>query len=214
MKSRENARKTRLRKKQYIAALEEGLRNLSRILKHYRDIIISSMGEGAVPHHLEEALDIISSDTDDVSQRSLSFVSSRSSSFASCVSNSNSNSSSVSSPSDNSMGSITPTATAQSMSLYQAPYSSIVDHGPGAPSLLEPREHGFIVINPHLVNDPIIMCDPGFERRTGYTMRETLGQHIRFLMMVREAYMIILSLVPHTLSSYLQIFLASCIMHQ
>jgi hypothetical protein len=42
MKKRENARKNRLKKKLHTAALEESLRNLGRILKHLRDLILGT----------------------------------------------------------------------------------------------------------------------------------------------------------------------------
>ncbi len=49
LKNRENARKNRLKKKMYIATLEESLKTLKSVMNAFRSIIVNNLGESAVP---------------------------------------------------------------------------------------------------------------------------------------------------------------------
>ncbi|HVL02534.1 MAG TPA: EAL domain-containing protein [Dongiaceae bacterium] len=40
---------------------------------------------------------------------------------------------------------------------------------------------GFVIVDARLPNQPIIYCNPAFERITGYSFRETVGKNCRFL---------------------------------
>jgi hypothetical protein len=171
-KNRESARKNRLKKKQYILVLEEGLLNLVRVLKQLRDIIISNLGENALPPLLVEAI-ALSSDSGEGDRPSTS----TSSSDRRTTSGNGGRTGAIAKAASTFVSSAaTLSATSSTVSLSHRSIGSSADAAQHQP--------GFVVMNPHLINDPIILCDPTFERRTGYPMKEVLGRHISFLMQV------------------------------
>jgi PAS domain-containing protein len=179
-KNRDNARKNRLRKKVYVTALEEGMVKLVCAVKSLREVVRANIGEAAVPSHVSILVDSV---VDSVREQKYHHGGSTTnvSSFSKMLR----------------MGGVeldpiisqtpAPTTSKDSdvfdFSTVSAP--TISDASPL--HCIHSLQNGFFVTNPNLVNNPLIFCDSGFERLTGYSKEDILGKNISFLMKVRPS---------------------------
>jgi hypothetical protein len=175
LKNKENARKNRLKKKAYIATLEEGLSTMMNANRILQETIIRHVGPTAVP---PEAIKMVATAADSVRDqyrgRTLLPASIPSIAASLFTSDSLSNISRVSSE----------------FSWLHGTHNNAITGIPAAipkvdmPILryLQSCEKGFIAINPGLADEPVIFCDEGFERMSGYSKEDILGRNVRYVM--------------------------------
>lgn len=158
LKNRINAKKARLKKKNFIATLEESVRELKEENMKFRKFIASRSGR--------DPNDVLKIDAESASASKSSSSKARDNEEEHNSDESRSNSSgtktSLSCMSDLMENCVAP------MDMFFL--KSLQDH-----------KQSFVLTNPNLVDDPIIFCSEDFCELTGYQKHEILGRNCRFL---------------------------------
>lgn len=172
IRNRDNARKNRLKKKHYIATLEEQVAKLQDLVDLYREVIVANLGGEAISQAIADI------ETSGFIPRGGGM---NCSSAVETPSNSNCGAGAINRMDVDDCVEDELALSLQELLEEGKESNETATKGDSMLHCLQNSESGIVITNPNLPGEPIIFCDSGFEKLTGYNKADILGRNARVL---------------------------------